>query len=60
MIFSNLLASKKKLVLAGKQLTGCFYYVPCPGQLCVGASIIVVENLIGFAIFSDENGIQNP
>ena len=33
--------------------------MPCPGQLCVGASVIVVEDLIGFAIFSDEYGIQN-
>jgi hypothetical protein len=34
--------------------------VPCPGELCVGVSVIVVEDLIGFAVFSDENGIKNP
>lgn len=60
MVFSNLFASKKRLVLDGKKLTGCFYYVPCPGQLCVGVSVIVVQDLIGLAVFSDENGITNP
>lgn len=60
MIVSNLHATKKRLNFNGHEQVGCFYFVPCPGQLSTGVSFCVCGDLMGLAVFADQVNISHP
>lgn len=54
-VYSNLLASRKNYVFAGKNMLGVFFFAPGVGKLGTGVSILTIGDIISVACFSDSN-----
>ena len=55
MIYSNLNASKKPLMMGGQASKGNFYFVPAPGKLGMGVSIVTIADKMRLAVYADES-----
>lgn len=54
MIYSNLNASKKPLMMGGQASKGNFYFVPSPGKMNMGVSIVTIADKMRLGIYADE------
>lgn len=59
MIYSNLNASKKPLLMGGQPSKGNFYFVPSPGKINMGVSIVTIADKMRLSIYADESSMPN-